>query len=128
MSNNKQNIEIIYHTDEIEENKLEFNISELLYEIENSKINYNFSNEITIPEKINYNKKYTLKELLLICEYYGFAKDMKSNKYNKEEIIQLLVDFEENLNNYNIVFKRQHMWFYINELKKDKFMKKFLLW
>ena len=98
MSNNKQNIEIIYHTDDAEENKLEFNISELLYEIENSKINYNFSNEITIPEKINYNKNYTLKEILLICEYYGFTKDLKSNKYNKEEIIQLLVDFEQNLN------------------------------
>jgi len=32
---------------------------------------------------INYNENYTVKELLIICEYYGFAKDLKANKYNK---------------------------------------------
>ena len=41
-----------------------------------------------------------------------FKKDMKQVSYN---------------NSY-IVFKRQNMWFNINELKKDKFMKKFILW
>ena len=75
-----------------------------------------------------YKINYTVKELLLICEYYGLAKEMKSNKYNKEEIINTLVHFENNPINYDIFMRRQSMWYYINELKKDKFMKKYVLW
>ena len=78
-------------------------------------------------EEINI-ENFTVKELLLICDYYGFAKELKNNKYNKEQIITILVSFESNLNNYDIVSKRQNGWFYMNELKNDKFMKKFLLW
>ena len=44
------------------------------------------------------------------------------------QIIEILVSFESDLNNSDIVFKRQNMWFFINELKNDKFMKKYLLW
>lgn len=74
--------------------------------------------------KLNYN----VKELLLICEYYGIAKELKIKKCNKELIIQFIVDFESNPINDQMVVKRQKMWFYINELKNDKFMKKYVLW
>ena len=84
--------------------------------------------ETMFPKMINYNENFTVKELLLICDYYGFGKELKSNKCNKEEIIEILVSFESDSNNSEIVFKRQNMWFYMNELKNDKFMKKFLLW
>ena len=77
---------------------------------------------------INYHENFTVKELLLICDYYGFAKELKTNKCNKDQIIEILVSFESDLNNSDIVFKRQNMWFFINELKNDKFMKRFLLW
>ena len=46
----------------------------------------------------------------------------------KEQIIEYLVTFESDSANTDIVFRRQNMWFYINELKNDKFMKKFVLW
>ena len=77
---------------------------------------------------MNYNENYNIKELLLICDYYGFAKKLKYYKYKKEEIIKILVTFELNPQNNDIVNKRQNMWFYINELKNDKFMKKYVLW
>jgi hypothetical protein len=132
MSVNKEDISISYHVEEIE-NKEEnnFNIEELMGEIgnmiefENAQI---YDNDLMLPQMINYNENFTVKELLLICEYYGFAKDVKSNKFNKEQIIDFLVSFENDPNNSDIVFKRQNMWFYMNELKNDKFMKKFLLW
>jgi hypothetical protein len=66
--------------------------------------------------------------LLLICDYYGIGKELKINKATKDVIIQILLDFEMNPLNSNIVFKRQNMWFYMNELKNDKFMKKYVLW
>ena len=99
MSNEEQNISIAYYMDEMENNNSELDIEELLNEIENTELN----DEMTIPKIINYSENFTVKELLLICEYYGFAKDMKLNKFNKDEIIQVLVDFERNPNNSNIV-------------------------
>ena len=132
MSVNKEDISISYHVEEIE-NKEEnnFNIEELMGEIgnmiefENAQI---YDNDLMLPQMINYNENFTVKELLLICEYYGFAKDVRINKFNKEQIIDFLVSFESDTNNSDIVFKRQNMWFYMNELKNDKFMKKFVLW
>lgn len=125
MSNKEQNIEITYSINDSEENNNEFDIEELLNEINNSVEN---NDDIFLPHIINYNENYTVKELLLICEYYGIAKDLKTNKCNKEQIIYFLVDFEKNPINSDIVFRRQNMWFYINELKNDKFMKKYVLW
>lgn len=125
MSTNEQDIAISFYVQEIErQNENNFDINELMAEIENTELN----NDLSIPQMINYNENYTLKELLLICKYYGFAKEVKQNKYNKELIIDFLVTFETDINNSDIVFKRQNMWFYINELKNDKFMKKFVLW
>jgi len=76
---------------------------------------------------INYNINYTIKELMLICSYYGISQNIKINKCNKEEIILALVTFENDTKNQEIVFKRKNMWFYISELKNDKFMKKYIL-
>ena len=120
--------------DNLENNKNEEidNLSDLLNEINNDDfINQmnNFSDE-EVFEVLCYEYKinYTVKELLLICDYYGIAKDMKSNKYNKEEIINVLVQFENNPINNDIFLRRQSMWYYISKLKNDKFMKKYVLW
>jgi hypothetical protein len=104
------------------------NLSDLLNEINN----HDFINEINnlSYEEMCYEYKinYTVKELLLICDYYGIAKEMKSNKYNKDEIINSLVQFENNPINNNIFLRRQSMWYYIDKLKNDKFMKKYVVW
>jgi len=121
---NEQSIAISYYVEEIEKQETEkLNIEEFMAEIENE-----LDDELTIPKMINYHENFTVKELLLICDYYGFAKELKNNKCNKDQIIEILVSFESDLNNSDIVFKRQNMWFYMSELKNDKFMKKYLLW
>jgi hypothetical protein len=122
----EKEITISYYVEEIEkQDENNFNIEQLMAGIENAELSYS---DLMIPQMINYNENYTVKQLLLICEYYGFIKDVKTNKFNKEQIIDFLVSFESDPNNCDIVFKRQNMWFYINELKNDKFMKKFVLW
>jgi hypothetical protein len=102
------------------------NISLLLDEFENTKLIND--TELYVPHIIHYHENFTVKELLLICEYYGYAKELKSKKYNKEQIIFFLVDFETNHMNDDIVCKRKNIWFYMSEIKKDKFMKKYVLW
>jgi len=119
-----QNITFFLHENEATENSnTEFSINDILQEIDNSDYD-----ELKLPQIIHYTENFTVKELLLICEYYGFAKEFKTKKYNKEEIIHILIEYEFDPLNQPIVSKRQNMWFYMNELKNDKFMKKYLLW
>ncbi len=121
--NNKNN-ENNENIENNENNENKFNIEDFLHDIDD----YDFQDEMLIPTMLNYEENFTVKELLLICEYYGFAKELKNNKCNKNQIISFLAVFESDPNNSEIVFKRQNLWFYINELKSDKFMKKFILW
>ena len=127
MLNNINNESIFYTISELEENKQleennESNIIDLLnkYQLNND--------EDRISKIINYNINYSIKDLYLICHYYDLLKSIKKQKYNKEIIIQIIVEFESNPENFLIVNKRLNLWFYINELKNDKFMKKYVLW
>jgi hypothetical protein len=125
MEKDNENIQIILN-EVNEEIVSSIDLNEFLKELNDTNTNSEWDSNL--PQMIHYNENFTVKELLLICEYYGFAKEMKNNKYNKEQIINILVSFESDEINNEIVFKRQNMWFYINELKNDKFMKKYILW
>ena len=123
----QQQDNIIFSLDENEQNNAnesEFDMNEILMQVEEMVVN----DDLMVPHIIHYHENFNIKELLLICDYYGFGKELKANKYNKDMIIHYLVEFESNHINNDIVFKRQNLWFYINELKNDKFMKKYILW
>ena len=57
-------------------------------EIPNFLDDFNFTNEVNdlnnegIIEviSVDYKINYTVKELLLMCEYYGIAKELKNNR------------------------------------------------
>jgi hypothetical protein len=72
--------------------------------------------------------EYNVKQLIKICDYYGISKDIKISKLRKNEIIDFLIDFEENSANIEIVYKRQQLWYFMSELKNDKYMKKYIIW
>jgi hypothetical protein len=119
------NIENINQNDNDDENELET----ILKEIENSSFDMNSISDTNIMVKmLDYDLNYNVKQLLLICEYYGIVKTVKANKFKKDEIISFLLEFEENPENCSFVYKRKQLWFFMNELKNDKFMKKYLLW
>jgi len=101
-------------------------LSKILKELENIELeqNDNLFASLVLYYEINYN----VKQLLLICDYYKIAKELRVNKSNKMDIINTLVLFENNEENMELVLKRKQLWFYINELKNDKFMKKYVLW
>jgi len=109
-------------------------LEKILKEIENtpfdmrSNLYNNISESETMVKLIDYNLNYNIKQLLLICEYYGLLKEVKINKMKKLEVIYFLLDFEENIDNTCIVYKRKQLWYFMSELKNDKFMKKFVLW
>lgn len=79
-------------------------------------------------EMKDYEMNYTVKQLMLICEYYDILKDIRANKAKKQDIIEQILLFEKNMENVEITMKRKELWYYINELKNDKMMKKFVIW
>ena len=72
----------------------------------------------------DYELNYSIKQMLIICEYYG----IRANKLKKQDIIELVVAFENSKENLELYMKRKELWYYINELKNDKIMKKFVIW
>jgi len=63
----------------------------------------------------------TNKELNHIIKYYNLKKQK-----NKQDTIWKIIDYETNMNNINITEKRRELWKYINEIKKDKYLSKFI--
>jgi len=125
-SDKEDNIFFSIIDDECEYSSENVDLTEIINEL--NQVEFMCENDdLLIPQIIHYKENYTVKDLLLICEYYGVAKELKTHKCTKDEIIHFLVVYESNPNNSNLVFKRQNMWFYINELKNDKFMKKYVL-
>ena len=59
--------------------------------------------DLHLSTSLYYMENYTIKELILICDYYGFSKEIKANKLGKELIIQCLVDWELDMRNYKVV-------------------------
>jgi len=131
MTENENNITFFIHdNDDNHENDYQsennnvnylFNLDAMVNDCENTEFDLNFS------QIVDYNINYTVKDLLLICDYYGIAKQLKTLKSNKTQIIEAIVFFENDTTNQLIVFKRRKFWFYINELKNDKFMKKYIM-
>ena len=102
-------------------------LSAILTAVENTTIIKN-DEDVFVSQTLNYEVNFNVKELMLICEYYGISKTVKNNKCNKSEIIYFLVNFENDPQNEEIVCRRRNIWFYISEIKNDKFMKKYVLW
>ena len=76
-----------------------------------------------IAMEINYNENYTKKQIDLIADYYGISK----RKKKKGELIEELVIFEKEPENYDITQRRKTLWFYMDEIKNDSFLSKFLI-
>lgn len=82
-------------------------------------------NDLIFAEISNYDLNYTLKQLVTISNYYEISCNKK--KWKKMDYIKAILEFEHNLENYETVGRRKQMWFYMEELKNDKFMKQFIL-
>ena len=76
-----------------------------------------------VAQEINYNENFTLKQLHRIAEYYSISK----RKKKKTELIEEIVIFENMPENCETVNRRATLWSYIEEIKQDKYLSKFLI-
>jgi hypothetical protein len=70
-----------------------------------------------------YITNYTVKQLTHILNYYK----LNITRIRKHEMVQLIILFENEPENNLIVNQRQKLWYYINEIKADIYLKKFIL-
>jgi hypothetical protein len=72
---------------------------------------------------LEYMNNYNVKNLTNILGYYNINK----NKLVKDEMVQLIILFENEPTNKNIVYQRKRLWNNILELKNNDYFKKFIL-
>lgn len=82
----------------------------------------NLANEF-MTQQFYYDENYTMKELYHIANYYDISK----RKKKKAELIDDIIAFELDNENCEIVETRKRLWFYLNEIKNDNYLSKFII-
>ena len=143
MSSN--NIYLEFKEDNLDNETTINSISDLL--LDNQIQNYiedpNKESKYTLTYNYNYNdfdfnepseergeteteySKLTKPELMRICEFYSI--ECSKMKLKKEQIIQLIYTFEDNIHNEKIVSYRKELWYYMDVLRNDKILKKYVI-
>ena len=76
-----------------------------------------------IASELDYQTNYIKKDLEKIADYYEISK----RKKRKDQLIEDIVLFEKDPVNVQKVYQRKKMWRYIEEIKKDKYLRQFLI-
>lgn len=82
-----------------------------------------FDNDNLMAQHIDYSENYNIKMLKHISSYYNIFK----RNYKKDDLIDIIIQFENNPDNSVIVCNRKRCWYYINELKNDSYFSKFII-
>ena len=80
-------------------------------------------NRTPYDDYVEYMTNYNVKGLTNILGYYNINK----NKLVKDEMVQLIIFFENEPANKTIVYQRKRLWKNILELKNNEYFKKFIL-
>ena len=98
-------------------------------EISEEEYEYDYSMEAMagmddyVASELDYQTNYIKKDLERIADYYEISK----RKKRKDELIEDIVLFEKDPVNIQKVYQRKKLWRYIEEIKKDKYLRQFLI-
>lgn len=100
-------------------------IMNTINEEEKKQTNNHYGDDLTtiyylLEEEYN---EFTKKELERICDYYDISK----RKKRKAELIQDIIIFEQDEDNSELVQRRNELWYCIEQIKSDNYLKKFLI-
>ena len=77
---------------------------------------------------MDYSTNYNVNDLKTILDYYcTYNKNITKNKRKKNDLIDVIVEFEMNIDNIELVSQRKRLWFYIKEIKQDKYLSKYII-
>jgi len=120
------------NTNEIIEKKQSFNYDNLIDDLNIdlssrvSKMNDNNENNNYISSmtalELEYNE-YLKKDLVKICEYYKIS----TRKKKKGDLIDDIIEYELNPENFLFTERRKMLWEYIYELIEDEYLNKYII-
>ena len=96
---------------------------DLIQEVDLLEITAAISLDDMVAMELDYQTNYTKKQLDRICDYYSISK----RKKKKHQLVEEIVQFEKNADNLTIVYQRKKLWGYIDEIKNDTYLRKFLI-
>ena len=71
---------------------------------------------------VELSTNYTVQGLSRIMEYYGLSR----RKLRKDEMVQTIVMYEDDPDNWELVEKRRRLWENIEELAQDSYLSKYV--
>ena len=71
---------------------------------------------------VELSTNYTVQGLSRIMEYYGLSR----RKLKKDEMVQAIVMYEDDPDNWSIVEKRRRLWQNMEELAEDPYLSKYV--
>lgn len=106
-------------------NNYDDEIKEINEEIEKISLEENaFSDyDSAYAQILDYKTNYLKKDLIKIAEYY----EISIRKKTKDKLIEDILSFENNPENCVMVERRQTLWFYLNELMEDNYLRKYII-
>jgi hypothetical protein len=99
----------------VEEREEEMNQETTIHEQEN------YSTIFFILEE-DYMNNYNKKDLELIADYYDISK----RKKKKQDLVQDIIIFEQDITNEEIVEKRKLGWYCIDQIKNDTKLRRYI--
>tara|TARA_B100001059_G_C17728575_1_gene524883 strand:- start:300 stop:665 length:366 start_codon:yes stop_codon:yes gene_type:complete len=79
--------------------------------------------DVVYAVQLDYSTNYTVKQLGNILDYYEISR----RKMRKEEMVEMIVLYENEEDNMMQVEQRKRLWKNFEELKQDKYFSKFLI-
>ena len=102
-------------------------LSSKIAQIIRGKNKVNFTPHIDMSDyvaaELDYRENYTKKQLSKIADYYQISK----RKKKKDDLIEEIVIFEKDPSNFHITDRRKTLWYYMQEIKNDNYLSKFLI-
>ena len=82
----------------------------------------NYQDEV-LCSQLDYDANYLKKDLVHIMNYYGLS----TRKKKKSDLIDDIIEFESQPENYFVVEHRKTLWYYLEELENDHYLSKFIV-
>ena len=83
----------------------------------------NRDDNMGLTQEIFFQTNYTRKQLDHIADYYNISK----RKKKKDTLIKEIILYEQDPDNTVKVYQRKKLWTYMQEIKNDSYLKKFLI-
>ena len=76
-----------------------------------------------LAKELDFQLNYSLPMLRHIAGFY----EIPYNRIKKNDLIYSIIEFESNLDNKETVENRKRLWYYMEEIKSNKYLSKYIL-